>query len=343
MRPNAIACETRPFASVRFVLPSPIVGISIHTPAPDEPQPPSNGSQRPTNGTDGAKAASQPSQASEAAPVRPEDGETPKLLPGQYQPDPLKRPWIVKWRAGFNPASRATTFGTGAHRRCTATSKKRQARCKNPAIGQRNVCRFHGGTSGAPLKTGRYSKAMTEMRESYESALQDPGLDDLREPLALLHVAVEKCVARAETGDSPEFRTRARSLYRSAREALAAGDGAEAGRVMTELGRHLDVGVQHDRAIARMVETVVAFGQRVEKSWDIRLAKKQAINARDLLAVMKRFLDVVMTEAGGLVARKVAESMRREILNARLLRSEGGIGATDLEDFGVPEPAVGTN
>ena len=55
-------------------------------------------------------------------------------------------------------------------------------------------CRIHGGKAGAPIKHGRYSRAMKVWRGAFQQALSDKDLLDTRRELALMDVVTEQLV-----------------------------------------------------------------------------------------------------------------------------------------------------
>ncbi|MEO2161504.1 MAG: hypothetical protein ABGY29_03165 [bacterium] len=206
------------------------------------------------------------------------------------------------------------TFSPGDEpHRCCAKSKTTQQRCKLRVVPGRRVCRFHGGLGGSYPKTGRYSEGLGRFREAYQAARNDPNLMDLRETMALLDVAVQKSVERATAKDTPEFRRRASELFVKAR---SSGDPQEASRHLSELGELLMAGVADDVALEHLSKAAERLARRQEKAWSIKLDAAQAINARDLVAVLARFADIVLTEAPRDAAARIIRRIDGEVLGS---------------------------
>ena len=161
------------------------------------------------------------------------------------------------------------------------------------------------------MKHGRYSKSLGKFREAYEEARRDPSLLDLRETLALLDVVLQKAVARASDGDTPEFRKKARELCEVVEASIGAEDCEEH---VAKLAEYLDRGVEETRALEQLSTAAERLSRRQEKAWKIRLDAASAINARDLVAVLSRFADIVLEEVPKLDAARVIKRIDREVL-----------------------------
>ena len=211
-------------------------------------------------------------------------------------------------------AKSTTTFEPGDEpNRCCAKSKSTQKRCGRSVVPGRRVCRYHGGLGGGTVKHGRYAKGLGRFREAYQSALNDPSLLDLRETIALLDVTVQKAVERAASCDSPQFRTAALELYEKAMRSLGSEDGVQA---LNELGELLTKGVAEDGALDELAKAAERLGRRQEKAWSIKLDAATAINARDLVAVMARWADVVLDECPKDVATRIIRRIDAEVLGS---------------------------
>jgi len=208
--------------------------------------------------------------------------------------------------------------------RCTCMSKSSRKRCGLPVVPGTKACWRHGGRGGAPIIHGRRSKAMRRFRAAFEEARKDPSLMDLRDTLAQLDIVVQESARRLDEADCPNFRRRASELFREAR---AATEPSEAARYLTELGALLDEGVAEDEALENFARAVERFAKRLESAWGIKLSAAQAVNARDLVAVLTRFADIVMTEApdaSGRILRRIdAEVLGYDALERKVIDAEG--------------------
>lgn len=195
--------------------------------------------------------------------------------------------------------------------RCCAKNREGN-RCGRRVVTGRRVCRLHGGASpGAPIKHGRYSKSLGRFREAYEEAKNDPSLMDLRESLALLDLTVQKAAERATESDTPEFRKEALKLARALEDAAGTEDFEAQ---LKDLLEFLERGVREDAALEELARAAERLGRRQEKAWSIRLDAATALNARDLVAVLSRFADIVLEEASKDAARRIVARIDSEVL-----------------------------
>lgn len=199
--------------------------------------------------------------------------------------------------------------------RCRAKSKSTQQRCGRPKEPGYEVCRYHGAGGGRPPIHGRYSRRLGHLAQAYDEAMADSDrLLDLRDTLALLEVHVQRCAERAGQHDTAEFRQRALSLYDSA---LAANDPDVTAEKLRQLGVLLREGVGEDRALEALTVAAERLAVRQEKAWGIKLNAAQVINARDLVTVLARFVDIVLQEAPPANAGRILERVDTEIMASR--------------------------
>ena len=93
-------------------------------------------------------------------------------------------------------------------------------------------------------------------------------------------------------------------------------------RYLGQLGELLESGVEDDRALDLLARAAERLARRQEKAWSIRLDAATALNARDLVAVLSRFADIVLEETN-----KQARVIRR--VDAEVLGT--GAAATRLQ------------
>ena len=221
------------------------------------------------------------------------------------------RIWIGYIWWGMGRKSQCTFEPGDEPWRCCAKSKTTQKRCGQRVVPGRRVCRYHGGLGGTPPTHGRYSQALGRFREAYEEARNDPSLLDLRETLALLDVVVQKAVSRASDADTPAFRKKALDLVGAVEVSEGQEDhGAQIGRLKDWLKR----GVGEDKALEQLAKAAERLSRRQEKAWSIRLDAANAINARDLVAVLARFADIVLDECDNDAAGRIIRRIDGEVL-----------------------------
>lgn len=223
--------------------------------------------------------------------------------------------------------------------RCTAQSKTTGKRCTKTVVPGRSVCRFHGGLGGRPIIHGRYSKSLGRLREAYEEARSDPGLLDLRDTIALLDVVVRKAAERAAELDTPDFRETALKLYSTASQAT---EPLQVQQHLSALGALLREGGKEDQALKELSASVERLAKRQEKAWDLRLTAANVINAKDMVALLGRFADIVLEEADADTATRIVQRVDREIMGEgpsadRLTTGGDPVGASVLDLQGRPD------
>ena len=199
----------------------------------------------------------------------------------------------------------------GQPERCTAMSKSTRERCTKPVVQGRSVCRYHGGLGGRPIIHGRYSKSLGRLREAYEDSRSDPGLLELRDTIALLDVVVRKAAERAAALDTPDFRETALELYSAAAQAT---DASKVQEHLSALGALLREGGKEDQALKDLSSSVERLAKRQEKAWDLRLTAANVINAKDMVALLGRFADIVLEEADAETATRIVQRVDREVM-----------------------------
>ena len=195
--------------------------------------------------------------------------------------------------------------------RCTAKSKQTQDRCTKSVVAGRAVCRYHGGLGGRPIVHGRYSKALGSLRGAYEESRSDPTLMELRDTLAVLDVIVQKTAERVGQFDTTDFRARAIDLYQ---EAQASTDPQELRSKLRLLGTLLREGTDEDGALKALSQAVERLAKRQEEAWKIRLSAANVINARDMVALLGRFAEIVLDEADNDIATRIISRIDGEIM-----------------------------
>jgi len=200
-------------------------------------------------------------------------------------------------------------------RRCTAQSKQQKRRCRNWNEPPMRVCRFHGARSpGGKVTTGAWSQSLGKLARGMEHALNDASLLDMRPSVALLRVLTTEIAQRLEDGDTTDLRQRALTLHNEALRAQTDGDILLMAERLNELGDLLREGVAEDRTIRDLSENVERLSRVTKAAWDVKLSKKTAINARDLVAVFARFVDIVRTVTDAQTAKRVADRIDFELL-----------------------------
>jgi hypothetical protein len=164
--------------------------------------------------------------------------------------------------------------------------------CRAKKLKGIDTCRKHGGLGGRPIIHGRYSKKLGVLGPAYDESIADPNLLDLREPIAVMDALAKRLMERTSEGDTPEMRRRAMKLLAEARAARADDRNTEADSKLDALADLLRDGISEDRAAAALVETLDRLARRIESFEHLKLARKNAVNGKDLVLLYKRFLEL---------------------------------------------------
>ena len=147
-----------------------------------------------------------------------------------------------------------------------------------------------------------------------EEALRDPTLLDMNQSVALLRTLTTKVATRLDDGDTSDLRARALALFEEALQAQTDGDILMMAEKLTALGALLREGVAEDKTIRDLGDSVDRLARVTKSAWDVKLSKKTAINAKDLVAVFARFVDIVSSVAGVQTAKEVADRIDHELI-----------------------------
>ncbi len=199
-------------------------------------------------------------------------------------------------------------------RRCQARKRIALTQCGAIAVEAWSVCRIHGAGAGRPTTHGRYSKVGGRLAECYSAALQDASLLDLQEPIALLEAISQRFMERAAEKDTPEFRRRALAIYTEAQACQQKADTEGMAAALNSLGELLREGADEDRTLKHLAEQTDRLAKRIEGAWTIRLARQQAINAKDLVSVLSRLIDIVRVEADPATASTIIRRIDFELI-----------------------------
>lgn len=229
------------------------------------------------------------------------------------------------------------------HGRCTANSKQTvkkdgtPGRCRRPA-GPEGVCYYHGGKpfTNASQKPAmhdgdsRWSRSLGDkVGMAYEAALDDDDLVNLKRGLATLDVVVQKAMQRMDENDTIDWREAVAAKVRELTSAAYLDAAAKA--VEKELDELLHRGLEHDRSMDRLVDTVTRFQQGVEKFWAIQIRGHETMTTAQVGAMFRRMIGVLLRVYGDDAERGIVE-IDRECMGGRLSLANTEAARTGTED-----------
>lgn len=198
--------------------------------------------------------------------------------------------------------------------RCMGTTVENR-RCANEPLPGSKYCLHHKHLEVvAGQRTGRYRKALGRFAEAYQNSLNDRNLLDLLEPLAALDMLAQRLMERLADLDTVDFRNRARQHLHEYLANRDAGKKDDAEVAMKNLRTLLARGGDEDQITIRLAKLLTSNARRMEGAWEIRLARRNAVNAREVEAVMGRILDILKSETTIDVHARVTERFTQEIM-----------------------------
>lgn len=141
---------------------------------------------------------------------------------------------------------------------------------------------MHGGASlvgmaGPSFTTGRRSKYLPpRLLASYQAAIADPELLNLRDELALTDARLNDLLERADTGESGETWRTLASEWGAYQDALSKGNDSEAGEHAGQIAFCIFHG-RSDAAIWSEIQGVIEQRRRLAESEQKRLVNMQAM------------------------------------------------------------------
>ncbi len=169
-------------------------------------------------------------------------------------------------------------------RKCNARSKRTGQPCGANAMDGKEKCYHHGGAStGAPIKTGRYSKFLpTQLAGHYEDAINDADLISLRGEAELVQTLIFDAV---QALDFNQCQAAWDSL-----EALAKGffsaDAAEKAEIGREMCNVVNDGVEAWRQVRNVLGYVESKRKLAETESKRIKETAETMNAKQAMALV---------------------------------------------------------
>ena len=146
--------------------------------------------------------------------------------------------------------------------------------CLGPPMAN-GACRVHGGKAGAPIQHGRYSRVLKKWRGDFERARSDQELVDARRDLALMDVANEKLLERAEDLDSPSWRQELRETFIHLQAAIRAQRQGDVAPLLKRLGELIEEGATAGQLAKDLVAQVEKRANRACKVTELQLRREE--------------------------------------------------------------------
>lgn len=228
-------------------------------------------------------------------------------------------------------------FMTDGRRVCGRLKKKHNRKipdecCLGPPMSN-GACKVHGGKAGPPLKHGRYSRALTTWQDAFERARSDKDLVDSRRDIALMDVAIEQLLSRAEELDSPSWRNDVKSTFDQLQDAIRRKRNRDVGGLLQSLGELIDRGAGIDQTVGDLLTHVDKRANRANKAAELELRKEEKITVSEVALLFKSWLDAIRSELGEEMYLQIVPTLRRITVARGIVKPEEG------DDDGVQVPA----
>lgn len=191
----------------------------------------------------------------------------------------------------------------------------RNRRCANEPLPGSKYCLVHQHLANlSGMRNGRFTKALGNFAQTYQESLNDRDLYDLREPLAAMDMLLQRMMERLSDLDTADFRNRARTHLLEYRANMDAARTEDAKIALNNLSELLKRGGDEDELSQRLIKNLQGFMRRLEGAWEIKLQRRSAVNAKEVVAALGRMLDILRTETTTDVYARCVERFDLEIL-----------------------------
>ncbi len=155
------------------------------------------------------------------------------------------------------------------------------------------ACNVHGGKAGRPITHGRYSRVLKKWKKDYARAQADKDLLDAKKDLAMLDVAIEKLVGRAEDGDCPTWRKEVGETFIALQGAIRGKRQSQVSAHLKRLGELIESGAAEDQVANDLVVNVERRANRATRINEYEFKKEEKIPPSELAAVFRSWLAIL--------------------------------------------------
>lgn len=237
----------------------------------------------------------------------------------QKKSPPVTKVDLTHWHDEFGRDHYATQEGRQVCGRLRSEKNRVIANeaCQAPPM-QCGACRVHGGKAGCPPKHGRYSRALTTWKGSFERALKDKDLLDTRRELALMDTTIEKLLERVEELDAPKWRAAVQESFDGLQRSLKARKQADVRASMGKLEDLIQQGAAIDQVSSDLMVYLDRRAARANKMSELALRREEKVTTTELALIFKSWLEVLEKELEQVTYFGLVEKLRRATESFRL-------------------------
>jgi hypothetical protein len=183
--------------------------------------------------------------------------------------------------------------------RCQAWAVTSGSQCNSAPVRGRLHCRKHGGKTplgkaAGSYKTGRYSKNLPKrMLSSFEAALKDPELLDMRDDIALLKAHLDDLLAHVDTGEPGHFLQEARDALSRLESAMQEKDVPQTIATLAELGEIIDRAIADHALWEEILRTLKKVELTRERELNRQVMMNQFLTEDRALLLFSRVAEII--------------------------------------------------
>jgi len=182
---------------------------------------------------------------------------------------------------------------------CIAKSKTTQNQCKNNALPEMTVCKFHGGMTprgraSKLWKHGKYSRHLpSKLAPRYEEALADPELMSLKHDIAITEARLTELMEKIDSGEAKEVWDNLRKTVVRQEKAIQSGNRETLRNTAMEIQQLVSQGVDEFKAYADIQSTQEHRRKMTETENKMLIAKQQMVSTEQVMQLMGIVLEVL--------------------------------------------------
>jgi len=158
------------------------------------------------------------------------------------------------------------------------------------------LCKLHGGNSGRPPKTGKYTKLPPLFQADYERRLQDTSLKSLDDETALIEAMIAKACEEWGSGGSVDF-VDIKKAVEKLDTAIKSGDESGFTTAMSALKQCVDDGYAAFESQKSIRELSLQKATLLERSGKVEERAGMVVSARDFISLIAWMGHFVASEA----------------------------------------------
>lgn len=181
---------------------------------------------------------------------------------------------------------------------------------------------MHGGTNNGRARGGvsdRFARASRSLQAAVERSQGDQRLTDMTRQLEVLDAVMQRAIDRTGDNDTAGFRDQLRFMFERVRDLkdtprvaallFSNREGRKLVDWLDKAGDLIERGGAEDAALSALALQASRFQENLERFHRIRLARRTAMAAEDLVAIFQQMATVLVEELGKKMSPKDAQEL----------------------------------